>query len=169
MCVYIFDCLCLVFVSGLFHDFGYCDLGICFFFFKQKTAYKMRISDWSSDVCSSDLQLQLRFRLNSRTERTGRAADLDSMKVRILLHVDQHLVGVNEVASSLDEGLEAVGQFLERRLARRIAQLRLGKGLDHVGRQHGEFLEGAVDQKLRPAKIRNDLAGLLRIERSEEH
>src|SRR3546814_19496226 len=27
----------------------------CIFFFKQKTAYEMRISDWSSDVCSSDL------------------------------------------------------------------------------------------------------------------
>src|SRR3546814_13049201 len=27
----------------------------CFFFFKRKTAYEMRISDWSSDVCSSDL------------------------------------------------------------------------------------------------------------------
>src|SRR3546814_7805414 len=31
-------------------------VGWCFFFFfKQKTAYEMRISDWSSDVCSSDL------------------------------------------------------------------------------------------------------------------
>src|SRR3546814_9263247 len=29
-----------------------------FFFFKQKTAYEMRISDWSSDVCSSDLMLK---------------------------------------------------------------------------------------------------------------
>src|SRR3546814_1422382 len=29
-----------------------------FFFFKQKTAYEMRISDWSSDVCSSDLLLR---------------------------------------------------------------------------------------------------------------
>src|SRR3546814_4362530 len=28
------------------------------FFFKQKTAYEMRISDWSSDVCSSDLRVQ---------------------------------------------------------------------------------------------------------------
>src|SRR3546814_6219522 len=28
-----------------------------FFFFKQKTAYEMRISDWSSDVCSSDLSM----------------------------------------------------------------------------------------------------------------
>src|SRR3546814_2302494 len=27
---------------------------LCFFFFKQETAYDMRISDWSSDVCSSD-------------------------------------------------------------------------------------------------------------------
>src|SRR3546814_10558891 len=30
-----------------------------FFFFKQKTAYELRISDWSSDVCSSDLQRPL--------------------------------------------------------------------------------------------------------------
>src|SRR3546814_2805973 len=30
---------------------------VFFFFFKQKTAYEMRISDWSSDVCSSDLYL----------------------------------------------------------------------------------------------------------------
>src|SRR3546814_2829572 len=30
-------------------------LWLFFFFFKQKTAYEMRISDWSSDVCSSDL------------------------------------------------------------------------------------------------------------------
>src|SRR3546814_14926437 len=30
-----------------------------FFFFKQKTAYEMRISDWSSDVCSSDLRRDL--------------------------------------------------------------------------------------------------------------
>src|SRR3546814_6757193 len=32
-----------------------------FFFFKQKTAYEMRISDWSSDVCSSDLRLTQRL------------------------------------------------------------------------------------------------------------
>src|SRR3546814_16627037 len=31
-----------------------------FFFFKQKTAYEMRISDWSSDVCSSDLYAHIR-------------------------------------------------------------------------------------------------------------
>src|SRR3546814_2602755 len=37
--------------------FGSCH--ILFFFFKQKTAYEMRISDWSSDVCSSDLSTAL--------------------------------------------------------------------------------------------------------------
>src|SRR3546814_1395542 len=31
--------------------------GVVVFFFEQKTAYEMRISDWSSDVCSSDLRL----------------------------------------------------------------------------------------------------------------
>src|SRR3546814_2696954 len=41
--VFWFVCLILVY------------LYIFFFFFKQKTAYEMRISDWSSDVCSSDL------------------------------------------------------------------------------------------------------------------
>src|SRR3546814_5075786 len=39
----------------LLHGIGYLFLIWCFFFFKQKTAYEMRISDWSSDVCSSDL------------------------------------------------------------------------------------------------------------------
>src|SRR3546814_18512135 len=34
---------------------------VLFFFFKQKTAYEMRISDWSSDVCSSDLNVADRY------------------------------------------------------------------------------------------------------------
>src|SRR3546814_11839457 len=37
----------------------YCCIVFLFFFFKQKTAYEMRISDWSSDVCSSDLSAHL--------------------------------------------------------------------------------------------------------------
>src|SRR3546814_4401107 len=36
-----------------------------FVFFKQKTAYEMRISDWSSDVCSSDLSTKRAFRRHS--------------------------------------------------------------------------------------------------------
>src|SRR3546814_5303054 len=42
--------MCFVFVCARFR----CCRSF-FFFFKQKTAYEMRISDWSSDVCSSDL------------------------------------------------------------------------------------------------------------------
>src|SRR3546814_4256581 len=42
-------------------DFGFFVFCVTFFFFfKQKTAYEVRISDWSSDVCSSDLPVQFR-------------------------------------------------------------------------------------------------------------
>src|SRR3546814_2111512 len=44
----------MLYYSHLYYDYINC-LIFCFFFFKQKTAYEMRISDWSSDVCSSDL------------------------------------------------------------------------------------------------------------------
>src|SRR3546814_6125271 len=40
-----------------------------FFFFKQKTAYEMRISDWSSDVCSSDLKAILSLPCDSRSPK----------------------------------------------------------------------------------------------------
>src|SRR3546814_3440934 len=46
--------------------FFYCE----FFIFKQKTAYEMRISDWSSDVCSSDLDNQIEDTLNATCSRT---------------------------------------------------------------------------------------------------
>src|SRR3546814_88116 len=52
---------------------------VLFFFFKQKTAYEMRISDWSSDVCSSDLivgrPLTFYFGLHGQ-EKTRRVAEL---------------------------------------------------------------------------------------------
>src|SRR3546814_3368744 len=41
----------------------------CVFFFKQKTAYEMRISDWSSDVCSSDLAFHLSGQICTSAER----------------------------------------------------------------------------------------------------
>src|SRR3546814_10531992 len=43
-----------------------------FFFFKQKTAYEMRISDWSSDVCSSDLTLA--YEMNLAAAKLAREA-----------------------------------------------------------------------------------------------
>src|SRR3546814_20669601 len=49
-----------------------------FFFVKQKTAYEMRISDWSSDVCSSDLQLRGQHRMAElKADLAGRKADFD--------------------------------------------------------------------------------------------
>src|SRR3546814_5925170 len=59
-----------------------------FFFFKQKTAYELRISDWSSDVCSSDLHDQRQadepaedtvqpFPEENRLERRQRHAQVD--------------------------------------------------------------------------------------------
>src|SRR3546814_13161546 len=42
-----------------------------FFFFKQKTAYEMRISDWSSDVCSSDLLADARIDFGNRGIHLG--------------------------------------------------------------------------------------------------
>src|SRR3546814_1190409 len=47
-------------------------LFIVFFFFKQKTAYEMRISDWSSDVCSSDLLVCKADALRDFVERLTR-------------------------------------------------------------------------------------------------
>src|SRR3546814_3622995 len=55
-----------------------------FFLFKQKTAYEMRISDWSSDVCSSDLH-EL-----ARMGRVGQA--VDDRHRRVLGHLAQPLV-----------------------------------------------------------------------------
>src|SRR3546814_6230072 len=46
--------------------FLYMIVNVFFCFFKQKTAYEMRISDWSSDVCSSDLDVVFGFELARR-------------------------------------------------------------------------------------------------------
>src|SRR3546814_13143516 len=57
-------------------------VSVFLFFFKQKTAYEMRISDWSSDVCSSDLA---GFRLNAPDVRTAPFL-LDDKRVEVELH-----------------------------------------------------------------------------------
>src|SRR3546814_14125444 len=56
-----------------------------FFFFKQKTAYEMRISDWSSDVCSSDL----RVLAEREAARRALAADLDADIADHVMHHEQ--------------------------------------------------------------------------------
>src|SRR3546814_4951220 len=53
-------------------------VGYFCFFFKQKTAYEMRISDWSSDVCSSDLQGRIEMKHNRMIARGAQVAALSA-------------------------------------------------------------------------------------------
>src|SRR3546814_10950376 len=59
------------------------------FFFKQKTAYEMRISDWSSDVCSSDLDIA----------RLHLCADIDD--ARLVQVPERFLAHVRDVAGDI--------------------------------------------------------------------
>src|SRR3546814_17299278 len=70
-----------------------------FFFFKQKTAYEMRISDWSSDVCSSDLiagveQDQVGGIVDARGRRQGRGPGQATVTAG---EIGQHTIGDTEV------------------------------------------------------------------------
>src|SRR3546814_4564021 len=55
-----------------------------FFFFKQKTAYELRISDWSSDVCSSDLVITS---LLSEWLANSRSRDSEALSVAIAFNL----------------------------------------------------------------------------------
>src|SRR3546814_9210166 len=68
-----------------------------FFFFKQKTAYEMRISDWSSDVCSSDLLDQHHLFL-------GRVEDQFGAEGLIGAEVPPRRLGVGSVDDQLERG-----------------------------------------------------------------
>src|SRR3546814_15768443 len=69
-----------------------------FFFFKQKTAYEMRISDWSSDVCSSDLIFRIPVRHEAeeaadRGEPAVTRADRGPAPMFGMVEERAHLVG----------------------------------------------------------------------------
>src|SRR3546814_5797108 len=78
-----------------------------FFFFKQKTAYEMRISDWSSDVSSSDLfRVQLRALL--RASKLGR--------MQILLPMISNLPEFRQACATIDAARhELIGEISEER------------------------------------------------------
>src|SRR3546814_12557861 len=61
-----------------------------FFFFKQKTAYEMRISDWSSDVCSSDLET---IQAQSKREIMSVLVHLTQSEIRALVRRAAHAKG----------------------------------------------------------------------------
>src|SRR3546814_738315 len=83
------------------------------FFFKQKTAYEMRISDWSSDVCSSDLEdLQQRVvDLGDVGEGFGR------VEAGALVADEDDAAGVDHVVRRIEDAA----------LAQRLAVARLGQ------------------------------------------
>src|SRR3546814_3987968 len=89
-----------------------------FFFFKQKTAYEMRISDWSSDVCSSDLGALL----------GGLLEDPDQVLVRVLVEL---MAPVPSQALRAEVGAVEGG----RRVVRQTVELRAGDR--PVARAHG--------------------------------
>src|SRR3546814_12013113 len=71
-----------------------------FFFFKQKTAYEMRISDWSSDVCSSDLATIIGF-----IALAGVAAEFGVVMLLYLHHAWEHQLALDPHADQ--EALDA--------------------------------------------------------------
>src|SRR3546814_1317362 len=77
------------------------------FFFKQKTAYEMRISDWSSDVCSSDLP--------------GHAGDT----------LGDFALGVAGGAEAAQVALDVCGEYRNAGIAERLGQALQG---DEIGR-----------------------------------
>src|SRR3546814_4778394 len=83
---------------------------LCVFFFKQKTAYEMRISDWSSDVCSSDLD---------RLDACDQFAFLERL--------GQVVVGTEAKPLDLVVEFAEAGQDQDRRLDARSEERRVGK------------------------------------------
>src|SRR3546814_6819297 len=116
-----------------------------FFFFKQKTAYEMRISDWSSDVCSSDLPAAGLDRFGSREFRRefvggiGREIDRDE---RIERHAE-----VDAARRAVDE--RGFGDHLAARGAHRLhrfARRETGGDdiLDHRSEEHTSELQSLM-------------------------
>src|SRR3546814_12801396 len=98
----------------------------CFFFFKQKTAYEMRISDWSSDVCSSDLGLGQGI-ADFHGHRHLVLAELVLQEAFQLLEGEGRRIG-----AQLDEGLGrlaaiGIGHADHRALLARSEERRVGK------------------------------------------
>src|SRR3546814_8315219 len=61
-----------------------------FFFFKQKTAYELRMSDWSSDVCSSDLHVGAEQRRRDQQQHEREPALIEAGPFAACLAVDRH-------------------------------------------------------------------------------
>src|SRR3546814_7998799 len=85
------------------------------FFFKQKTAYEMRISDWSSDVCSSDLRLEF-DRLFSGRAKTDQSGMNRADQTRKIIDADTvvHDVGRDDFGRQRQKSMAAIGLYFRQ-------------------------------------------------------
>src|SRR3546814_6377046 len=86
----------------------FCMLCLKFFLFKQKTAYEMRISDWSSDVCSSDLLMDV---VQKHTREAG-VRDLERQIATVIRKVTKKLVE-SPTTKSITITKDAIHKYLE--------------------------------------------------------
>src|SRR3546814_2784937 len=103
---------------------------LIFFFFKQKTSYEMRISDWSSDVCSSDLAEQIVLAVARQPGGKGRRTACDAIDRRVGEPGERHRARIDRLADAAPfvghrSGERGRGQY-ERRAAR-SEERRVGK------------------------------------------
>src|SRR3546814_8356336 len=85
-----------------------------FFFFKQKTAYEVRISDWSSDVCSSDLDAG--GEVADRARAGAHQVDLDAQAVA------EHAARITDAAAAVDRIADGDGVDYLRSEERRVGK-----------------------------------------------
>src|SRR3546814_3884905 len=88
-----------------------------FFFFKQKTAYEMRISDWSSDVCSSDLEAE---RGDSRIQALAATAQQIGDVITLIQDIAEqtNLLALNATIEAARAGEAGKGRSEERRVGK---------------------------------------------------
>src|SRR3546814_2478143 len=91
---------------------------IVFFFVKQKTAYEMRISDWSSDVCSSDLRARLRQQLAVVLARGEQAVAEVGRQDQHRRHAERGTGQAAGVALHAGRGQRLVASSEERRVGK---------------------------------------------------
>src|SRR3546814_5055203 len=133
----------------------------------QQTAYEMRISDWSSDVCSSDLRV-----VEHPAQRVACGPLAHPGEKPVVAHVGQALLEVGH-AAQVHGGVEhafdrTVDVFL---VARRVGGLR-GQDLDQVGEELHVCLVAIALERIepgRPAVLQRQVVAAARPDRSEEH
>src|SRR3546814_9927471 len=124
---------------------------IVFFFFKQKTAYEMRISDWSSDVCSSDLLASGDARIILEPDRMRSAAPGER-------HRRLMLAGHHDLGFRGRRPLHVLVLFEMEKVGSENAEDRLRRG---VGREAAPQHEDV--ERIRSEEHTSELQSLMRI------